>query len=373
METGRRLSPGRRGMPTTPIQTQEILMRESTSVNRRTLLAGLAGATLAPVLAAFGAQTGRREVEIPLLMTPVNSGVYNAYAVIQSRAQDHHDWLRPVVFETGGFNYNVSYMARSADKWNNSMFGSATVLEWAAEAGVKPFYDEPQEVVSDFRIIGGMGPTSNFWLTFDPAIRTPHDFAGRSVATGLLTQNEWGMYQRMLLDGWGITDKLDSLNPLSPDANIQALIDGRVEVATMVSFFAPGVEEISIAAPFKSLQAANRPFHYVHVPSSMIEEYNRKNGANFQIRDWEANRYPDQPEPFTTFGDDMSVSVHKSFPEELAYEFTRLWVDMAPVVAKYNSLGRIWTPEVLAGPAQRTPERMHPGAMKAFRELGLVA
>lgn len=347
-------------------------MSDTVSSRRRAILAASAATALAPVMRAFAASNDRQETEVPLLMTPINSGVYNAYAVIQSRAEDHHGWLRPVVFETGGFNYNVSYMARSADKWGDTMFGSATVLEWAATTGVKPFYKQPHEVVADFRIIGGMGPTSNFWLTFDPSIKTPKDFVGKNVATGLLTQNEWGMYQRMLLDGWGITERLASFNPLNPGANIQALIDGRVDVATMVSFFAPDVNDISIAAPFKSLQAANRRFHYIHVPAEMIEEYNDSMGANFQIRQWEANRYPDQPEPFTTFGDDMSVSAHKSFPEELAYEFTKLWVEMAAVVAKYNSLGRIWTPEVLAGPARRTPEQMHPGAMRAFKELGLA-
>ena len=340
-------------------------------LGRRTAITQLAALALAPVADAFAANA-KELVEIPLLMTPINSGVYNAYAVMQSRVEAFEARIRPIVYETGGFNYNVALMAKSRDKWANTMFGSATVLEWAARTGVKPFYEAPLEAVRDFRIIGGMGPTSNFWLTFNPNIKTPRDFAGKAVATGLLTQNEWGMYQRMLLDGWGITRKLKSFSPLNPGANVEAMLDGRVDVCTMVSFFAPGVAEISLPAPFKTLQSSKRPYYYVNIPPEMLEGYNKRTGSIFQIRNWPRNSYPNQPEPFSTFGDDMSVSVHKSFPSDLAYEFAKLWVRMAPTVAKYNSLGRIWTPDVIAGPAKRVPEQVHPGALKAFKELNLA-
>lgn len=339
-------------------------------LGRRRVLAGLGGLALVPFVPLPARADPSKEFE--LLMTPQQSGVYNAYAVFQIRAKEHHPWLRFQTVETGGFNYNVSYMARFPAKWPNTAFGSATVLEWAARQGVKPFYEEPAAAVDEFRVIGGMGATGNFWVTFDPNIRTPEDFAGKRVSTGLLTQNEWGMYQRMLLDGWGLTDKLESLNPLGPAKNIDALLDGRVDVATMVSFFTPDMRQVIPAGPFKKLVASGRPFYYVHVPSEMIESYNAAKGANFDIRNYKADTLPNQPEPFTTFGDYMTVSAHKSFSEELAYEFTKLWVDMGHVVAKYNALGKVWTPEGIASPVRRNPERAHPGALRALREKGLV-
>lgn len=341
------------------------------SRRRRAALAELITLAFAPIADALAAAT-KQIIDVPLLMTPINSGVYNAFAVIQSRADQFNSGIRPIVYETGGFNYNVQLMAKSPDKWRTTMFGSATVLEWAARTGVKPFYKTPLAPVQDFRILGGMGPTSNFWLTWNRNIKSPRDFIGKSVATGLLTQNEWGMYQRMLLDAWGITRRLKSFSPLTPGANVQAMIDGRVDVCSMVSFFAPGVAGVSLPAPFKSLQASKRRFHYVNIPEEMLLEYNKKTGSVMQIHKWPANTYPDQPSAFTTFGDDPSVSVHKSFPSDLAYEFVKLWVKMAPTVAKYNSLGKLWTPEVIAGPAKRMPEQVHPGAFKALKELGLV-
>jgi len=341
------------------------------NMNRRTALKTIGGTAMAS-LAMTTMAAARSERHFDLMMTPQQSGVYNAYAVMQTRAKDNHDWLRPQLIESGGFNYNVSYMNRFEKKWNNTAFGSATVLEWAASAGVKPFYKEPAKAVADFRIIGGMGATGNFWVTFDPNIKTPADFTGKRVSTGLLTQNEWGMYQKMLLDQWGITDKLDSLTALGPAKNVDALIDGKVDVASMVSFFTPDMETVIPAGPFNKILASNRPFYYVHVPEGMILDYNKQTGGNFEVRNFKPNSLANQPEPFTTFGDFMTVSAHKDFDEELAYEFTKLWVKMGSTVAKYNALGKVWTPDGIADPARNNPARTHPGSLRAFKEMKLI-
>jgi TRAP-type uncharacterized transport system substrate-binding protein len=105
----------------------------------------------------------------------------------------------------------------------------------------------------------------------------------------------------------------------------------------------------------------------------MIRAYNQKTGAAFSIREFKANALAKQTQAFTTFGNEMTVSAHKTFPEDLAYEFAKLWVKMGPVVAKYNSLGKLWTPEGIAGPVRSDPARAHPGALRAYKELGLLA
>ena len=341
------------------------------SCSRRSTMLGL-GALLTQAVLQADRAFAQELRKFRILMTPEQSGVYHAYAILQTRASEHHPWLRPVTVETGGFNYNVNYLAKNPGQWRDAMLGSANVLEWAAATGVKPFYPDPLKEVADFRVIGGMGGTGNFWMTFDPSIKTPNDFAGKSISTGLLSQNEWGMYPRMLLDAWGITGKLRSFNALGPDKNIDALIDGKVQAAFMVTFMAPDMKEIITPAPFNQLLASNREFHYVDVPADMIRSYNQKTGADFTVREFRENALPKQARRFTTFGNEMTVSAHKTFPEDLAYEFTKLWVKMGPVVAKYNALGKLWTPEGISAPVRQKPSRAHPGALKAYKELGLL-
>lgn len=339
---------------------------------RRGLLAAMSG-LLADAVLAPGSALAAEVRKFRLLMTPEQSGVYHAYAILQTRASEYHPWLRPITVETGGFNYNVNYIAHNPRQWHDTMLGSATVLEWAARTGMKPFYPEALPSIGELRVIGGMGSTASFWMSLDPSIRTPRDFAGKNVSTGLLSQNEWGMYPRMLLDGWDLTKRLRSFNALGPAKNIDALLDGKVDAAMMVTFYAPGLQDAITPAPFNQVLAANRPFHYVDTPAEMIEEYNRKSGASFSMHRFEPNSLPRQPAAFTSFGNEMTVSAHKSFPDDLAYEFTKLWVKMGPVIAKYNTLGKLWTPQAIAAPVRQHPENAHPGALRAYKELGLLA
>ena len=314
----------------------------------------------------------REEVKVNIMISPEGSGPYNAYAVLQTRAKDHHPWLRPIAVETRGFNYNVNTMARSPDKWKNTVFGSGTVVEWAAANGLAPFYKKPLKEVSNYKIIGVMGITGNVFVTFDDAIQAPGDFAGKNVATGLLTQNEWGMHHRMLLDGWNLTKKLKSFSALGSHQNIAALIDGRADIGALVVFSPSSFDKVITPGPFKTVRATKRKFHFVNIPEKMIKDYNKKTGAIFEIRKYKANMMPDQPYAFTTFGDRLLLSAHKTFPDELAYEFAKLWVKMAPIVAKVNAMGRMWDGKTLAFSATDMRDRMHPGALRAYKELGLV-
>lgn len=337
-------------------------------------LAGLAllGLTVATLLASPGVARAQQEQKISILVSPAGSGPYNAFAVMQTRAAENHPWLRPIAVETPGFNYNVKYLAQNPQLWKNSVIGSGSVLEWAAKAGLKPYYPEPLDAAKDFRIIGVMGLTGIVFVTTDPNIKKLEDFSGKRVAAGLITQNEWGMYPRMILEGTGMLKKLKSFNMLGTDPNVEALLDGRADVATIVMFSNDGFKTTIQPSPFKLLEASNRPFRYIPVPAATIQEYNKKTGASFHVRTYPPNTLPNQPQELTTFGNYLLLTAHKSFPDDLAYELAKLWVKMGPVVTQYNAMGKIWTPESLSAAARLTPDAMHPGAMRAYKELGLV-
>jgi TRAP transporter TAXI family solute receptor len=338
---------------------------------KRRLTAAVAGVAAAGVIAISDA-SAREETEIRVMVSPEGSGPYHAWATLQTYAKDFHPWLRIVAEETPGFTYNVKYAATQPSIWKNTAFGSGEVVEWAAQEGVKPFFPKPLDVVEDFRFIGTMSQTNNIWVTTNPNIKTPEDFKDKKVAIGLLTQNEWGMHQRMLLDYWGITPELASLDTLGSVPNIDALLDGRADIGTLVVHSATGFSHNRESGPFKTLQAAQRPWYYINVPASMIQRYIDETGAPFMIRELPANTISNQPEAFTTFGNNMTLTVHKDFPEDLAYELTKLWMEMGPKIAEYSAISRIWNPETMSSIARTRPEKVHPGAMRAYRELGLV-
>ena len=326
-------------------------------------------ATLALCGAAANAQQERK---LSILISPAGSGPYEAFAVMQTRAKENHPWLRPVAVETPGFNYNVKYFAENPNLWKDTVIGSGSVLEWAAKVGVKPYYPDPLKPAADFRIIGVMGVTGIIFVSTDAKIQKLEDFAGKRVATGLVTQNEWGMYPRMMLEGLGISKKLKALNHLGTDPNVEALLDGRADISTLVAFSSDGLKQTITPSPFKLLEASKRAWHYISVPPAMVEDYNKKTGASFHVRTYPPGTLPNQPREVTTFGNFLLMSAHKDLPEDLAYELTKMWIKMGPVVAQYNAMGKIWTPESLSAAARLTPQAVHPGAMRAYKEAGLA-
>jgi hypothetical protein len=330
---------------------------------------------LAPLLLACSGGDARAqsrpEVRVPILISPVNSGPYLAWAVVQERAREWHPWLRPIAVETPGFTYNITYMAKSPLLWKDHVYGSGTVAQWAASLPLKGFF--PEKVAqADYKILGVMGITANFFVSLDPAVRVPADLKGKRVGVGTRTQNEWGMHPAMMLDAWGLRKDLATLDHLGDQQNIEALLDGRTQVGFLFLAFDAGQANILLAPPHRHLEASGRKFYYVNVPPEMVADANQKTGANFLVARFAANKLPQQPEPVATFGDLLPLMVHKSFPEDLAYEFVKFWVDISPKLAKLHAFGRTWSLATLSHTAKENPGAFHPGALRAYRELGAL-
>lgn len=309
---------------------------------------------------------------IRIMTSPSGSGPYNTWATIQTHMDEFSDWLRISVEETPGFVYNVQVMGRDPRRHSDTVFGSGTVLSWAAETGYQPFFREPMEAAKDFRTIGVMGLSYNVWVARDPDIKTPNDFVGKRVGIGLLTQNEWGMHQRMLLDGWGLTSRLRSLDTLGTGPNIAALLDGRTDVGTLFGLTSRDGQHTVVTGPHRELEASGRRWHYIQVPSEMTTDFINRTGAPFRVVEYEPGALPNQPYPLTSFGDLLVLQVHKSFPEDAAYELVRVLVEHYKRIAQYTAFARAWTPDTLAYLSESEPEKTHPGALRAYRDLGLI-
>jgi uncharacterized protein len=346
------------------------LISRLSSTARGLAAAGLMAAVTA--MSAMSVAAHAAEMTARIMTSPSGSGPYNAFATIQTHLNKFTKVLDMEVEETPGFTFNVKLMAADPGRWPDTLFGSGTVLSWAAAQGLRPFFDGPLEAAEDFRVIAGLGLTYNVWVTTDPEIETPEDFVDKRVGIGLLTQNEWGMHQRMLLDAWGLTPKLRSLDTLGTMPNIQALLDGRTDVGTLFGLTSVEGENTVVTGPHRQLEASGRNWRYVRVPKTMIERYIAKTGAPFRVVEYEAGTLPNQPEHLTTFGDILLLQTHKDLPDEIAYEIVTMMVENYEAIARYSALTKVWTPETLASIANTSPEVMHPGAMRAYRDLGLV-
>lgn len=327
----------------------------------------LAALMLSVVLAAAGAQAAD-PTTVRLKVSPSGSGPYNAFATIQTHMPEFSDSLRLNVEETPGFNFNVKYMAAHPEEFETTIFGTGSVLNWAASSGTKPFYPEPLPVMKEFRTVLVLGLTFNVWVTMEESIQTPEDFAGRRVGIGLLTQNEWGMHQRMLLDTWGMTGGLASLDTLGPGQNIDALLDGRTDVGTLFGLTSADGTITVVTGPHRKLEASNRDWHYVQVPAELTEQ----SDAPFRVVNYPPETLPNQPEALTTFGDLLMLSAHESMPEDVVEEFVRVFVEHSEQIKQYHGFLKPLTNDTMAYLVEENPESFHPGSIKAFKKLGLI-
>lgn len=326
------------------------------------------GAILSLLLALPLAAQAAETKTVRLMISPSGSGPYNAFATIQTHMEEFSKFLRLSTEETPGFNFNVKYMATHEERFKDTIFGTGSVLNWAARTGQKPFYTEPLAAMADFRAVVVLGPTFNAWVTTNPDIKTPNDFVGKRVGIGLLTQNEWGMHQRMLLDAWGLTPKLKSLDTLGPGQNIAALLDGRTDVGTLFGLTSADGSVTVVTGPHRKLEASKRDWHYINVPAEMT----KGSGMPFNVVEYAPNTLPNQPEKVTLFGDLLMLSAHKSMPDDLVYEFVRVFVENADKIQKYHGFLKPLKPGTLAHTAKENPDFFHPGALKAFKDLGLL-
>jgi hypothetical protein len=61
-------------------------------------------------------------------------------------------------------------------------------------------------------------------------------------------------------------------------------------------------------------------------------------------------------------------AAHESFPEETAYQIVMAVAKLAPKLRDQHVLWKIWSPELMV--AGLSDENVHPGAKRAFVELG---
>jgi TRAP-type uncharacterized transport system substrate-binding protein len=71
-----------------------------------------------------------------------------------------------------------------------------------------------------------------------------------------------------------------------------------------------------------------------------------------------------------TFCDPIAWCAYPELPEEIAYEVTKLIIENVSEFAKYHNLGKLMSPQSL--PYGVDVKGIHPGAVKAYKEAGIL-
>jgi TRAP transporter TAXI family solute receptor len=341
------------------------------------LLTAFAITSTFPLTATAAEQPAHDMVRVPVLTLPMGAGVYEWWASFERIFEANHPWLRISAQETPGFIYNLKEMASNKARWRTTLFGTEYGIEVAAEKAIEPFFEKSIDV-KPFKYLfplGGCGVSAWIWVTLDPKIKTMMDFQGKRIGLGLRGQIAWGLRPAEALDAMGIKAKLEYLGPLPA---IEALLDGRVDVAQVSTYSEIKTPDANIPArPQATLQqllASRRKFYYVGYDDSWIERMRAQKGytlaSNTQIA---AGTLPNQDKKLTAievYPDGWAA--HETFPDDVAYEFTKFMIEHGKMLTKYSKVGEYFF--IPKGFLQRwgyTEQNVHPGAIRAYKEAGL--
>ena len=276
--------------------------------------------------------------------------------------------------ETPGYMYNIRYMDKNYKAAKNTTFGTEDmVLQFGPHGGKGLLKDSlPEPVTNVFKFLFGIAATAQgrFFVTFDPNIKTVADMKGKKVSLGLLTQSDWGLSGRIVLDTYGINEKNTTINYVTPDVMTNQLISGTVDVVTSAILGDPGTNMWATGGPLIKIgaaaQAGGRKVHYISVDQAAMDKINQKYGTTHFTVTLPAGKLPQQEAPVTIGLNRAYQAVTTEFPEDVAYELTMATIKNGPALKVEGGFWNFWSPEGMVAGLNEC--NTHPGALKAFKE-----
>jgi len=328
-------------------------------------LALAAGTVPAPAAA-------QAKMSVPLLLCPAGCGPTESDTILMVQMIKEGFPVTLLPQETPGYMYNIREMAQERN-WKRVVFSTEDVLiqlamKWGGTPEMKEFIPEPVPI--RFKLLYGetWWAQGKFFVTFDPKIRTVADAKGKRISLGLRSQSDWGFFSRLVLAEFGVTPQNSDIRHLTPAILTQQLIDGTTDVAVSVFGMEPHMKEWLIGGPLRQLEASGKPLRYIGVDKEMIDRLNRRWGTTFIHAVIPPGTLPKQAEPVGVGLVRGYKAAHPDFPEEAAYQIVMAVAKLAPKLRDLHILWKIWSPELMV--AGLSEDNVHPGAKKAFVELG---
>ncbi len=329
------------------------------------LVAGTALAAAAPPAAAQGPI-------VPMLICPFGCGNTEGYSILGNLMARGQEPITLAPQETPGYMYNIRAMVEER-RWKNTVFGTEDTIILVGEHGGNPEIKEflPEPITVPFKLLFGEGfwGQGKYFVTYDENIKTPADLKGKRIALGLRTQSDFGFFAYLILSaGYGINYETADIRHVSPDAAVQALIDGNADAAVVAFLTDHDQSEFMISGPLRKLEAAGRQLNYVGVDEAAIEKVNAKWDTGFLTATIPAGTLPMQKTDFVSALNRGYMASHPDLPEETAYQLVKAVAKYGPQMGELNALWKVWSPDTMIHGL--TDDNVHPGAKRAYEELG---
>lgn len=326
-----------------------------------------AGALVAGAAIVFGSGSAlaqqKQDVTVSVLSAPFGTAAYVLCNALEQISMKEKSAVKIVASESPGYIFNIKKLDSEPALRKTTIVGSGPALLGLATSGSKPFTKKYNQL----KLIGNMSIVAVWLASTNEKIKSGNDVAGKRIALGKSAQINWAVLPRAVVEnGWGFKA---SVQYLGPKPAISALLDGKADVAIVGGYINPAQTKLALAPPTLELTASGRKLNHIPFGTAAVQ---KTAGKGYRI-----TPYTIQPggidgldKPLETFIDTSSWTVDASFPEDLAYAVTKLIIKNVRTFGEYHAVGKLISEKGLVYGWKI--EDIHPGALKAYKEAGII-
>lgn len=331
----------------------------------RSVRIGLSTLAATTALMSTGA-LAHEPVEVGLITAPFGTGSYVLGSALEEISKKQHSWLRISHAESPGFIFNIKKLDREPELKKTMMIGSGAGVSALAESGDKPFDKKyaPLKLIANYSL-------GTYWLaTLDPKITSIKDLAGKKVALGRAAQINWAVQPAWILaQGYGLTrDKLD-LEYVGTKEAVDAVLDGTADAAVVGGYFDPMSMKIALSPQTSEFIASGRKITQLSWDKDALAKARTKS-MKFSEVTVPPGTIDGVSSPLEVVADTTSWMVSADFPEDVAYEITKMIINNIDKFGDYHATGKLMSTAGLVYGWDVSD--LHPGALRAYREAGII-
>ena len=282
-------------------------------------------------------------------------------------AKKYHPWLRIRVAETPGYVYNLEKLESYPSGWHNTIIESGDWGIWLARNQITPFTTK----VLGMKKLLTQTTFGHMLVSTKGGMQNLGDAVGKKIALGTKSQTDYYAVPRLLIDkGWGLLDKL-SIQWIGHVAAMQAMQDGLVDVIQININLNPDTGQWQHQPMNIELLGAGKKIYYIdYATPEVLDKLKKNTGLKILTYKLPKGTLEYQDRDVTLLLSPSTYAVKDVFPEELAYEFVKLYLDHYKEMGEMNKYAKNYSPGLFT--VGLTQQNTHPGALQAYEEAGIT-
>lgn len=317
------------------------------------------------VLSIVAAGSVMAASNIDVISGPFGTGSYVLSTALEEMSKKYGGDFKINSSETPGLVFNCRKLNKEPELKKKTIMSYTVGINYLAVNGKKPFKKKYPSAM----LIANYNLGSVWLASLNPKIQKAEDLIGKKIALGRAPQILWTIEPEMIIQhGWGLKDKMN-IEKVGTKPAARALLDGLVDAAVIGGYADPISGQLKASPQTIELLASGKQLHHISWGKAAIQKV-IDNGIPIAHVSLPAGTIKGQAKELEVYADPIAWVAFPELPEETAYKVTKMIIDHVKEFKDYHALGKLMSPQSLA--YGWTPERIHPGALKAYKEAGLI-